>query len=97
MKKRIKCYDDLPQGYSYRITVFSTPLDCLRLSFKTLYTTIFHIFVQEINEEIIFEVERRMKVFLTHYKKFDEYFFNSKNTNEKEELTEENMLTKAMG
>ena len=77
LKKRLKYYQDLPQGPPEPIAVFTTPLQILKLSVQSLSGMIAHILIREVNEDIIGEVERRIKIFLTYFDRFDKCSGNS--------------------
>ena len=48
-----------------------------------------HILIREVNEEIICEVERRIKIFLTYFDRFDKCFGNNNILKIKENMLEE--------
>ena len=89
LKRRLKYYLDLPQGPPEPVAVFTTPLHILKLSVQSLSGMIAYILVREVNGGIIDEVERRIKIFLTYFDRFDKCCGNSNKTE-----MEENMLEK---
>ena len=48
-----------------------------------------HILIREVNEEIICEVERRMRIILTYFDRFDKHFGNNNILEIKENMLKE--------
>ena len=74
LKKGQKIYEDLPKGPLEQVAVFTTLLQYLKLSVQTLSAMIVHILIREVDEEIICEVEKSIKIFLTYFDSFDKCF-----------------------
>ena len=76
LKKRVKFYFDLPDGPPEPSDFFSKPSDNLLLTIQSLISMMAYLMVTEVNEQIIIESERRIKLFLSCYKMFDDEFDN---------------------
>ena len=88
LKKRLKYYQDLPNGPPEPIAAFTTPLQILKLSVQSLSGMIAHILIREVNEDKIGEVERWIKIFLTYFDRFDKCSGNSIITEMRENILE---------
>ena len=76
LKKRVKFYYNLPNGPPEPSDFFSKPSDNLLLTIQSLTSMMAYLMVTEVNDQIITETERRIKLFLSCYKFFDDEFEN---------------------